>query len=193
MVVGPGVAEVQMRCIDRLRPLAFLALAVGAAWPLPAQLAEVQPGVKVRIRAPSAVGGQVQGFVATRSRDSLSLSTGQGPLVSLPLAAITSVEVSRGKSRTDGAKRGLLWGVPIGVLVMMADAPTDESRCTSEPCTDDLSDAQRLAIGVIGGGGGGAGIGALVGRERWQRLEVTPRLSVGVPRQRFTIGAAVAF
>lgn len=193
MIVDPGVGEVQMRCIDRVRPLALLALVVGAAWPLPAQLAEVQPGVKVRIRAPSAVGGQVQGFVATRSRDSLSLSTGQGPLVSLPLAAITSAEVSRGKSRADGARRGLLWGAPIGLLVMLADAPTGESRCTSETCGDELSDAQRIVVGVVGGGGWGAGIGALIGRERWQRLEVTPRLSASVSRGRITMGAAVPF
>lgn len=180
-----------MRHADRLASVVCLALGIAAARPLTAQLAEVQPGAKVRIRAPSAVGGRIEGIVATRSRDSLSLTTGQGPLVSMPLAAIVSAEVSRGKSRSDGARRGILWGVPIGVLVMLI--PTEDAQCTRSSCPEDLSDAALVGVGVIGGGAWGALIGALVGRERWQELQLTPQVAVGASRRQVALGVAIPF
>ncbi len=88
--------------------LALLASVVATA--AHAQLAELTAGTKVRVRAPSAVAGRVTGVVLSRGADSLMISRENATPVTLTLAALTSLEISRGNSHGRGAVKGALWG-----------------------------------------------------------------------------------
>lgn len=146
------------------------------ARPLAAQgslaLAEVQPGARVRVEAPGIVAGRYEGTVLARSADTLTLGNPSGAPVALPLGAIRSLEISRGKSRTTGAVRGMMWGAPIGAALGIFGIATAE-ECTG--CFESVGDAEALAAFTIAGLLWGAGIGAIVGRERWERFDLPVR------------------
>ena len=162
-----------MRVVSLLFATALLPM---LARPLTAQgsvaLAEVQPGARVRVEAPGIVAGKYVGTVLTRSADTITLGNPSGALVALPLGAIRSLEISRGKSRSAGAVRGMLWGAPIGAaLGIFGIATADE--CTA--CYESVGDAEALAAFTVAGLLWGAGIGAILGRERWERFDLPVR------------------
>ena len=182
-----------------LRPLSVLALSIialsGISAPARAQHTEVQPGARVRIQAPGIVAGRYVGTVLTRSADTLELGTPGTAPIKVPLARITSLELSRGSSRSLGAMRGLAWGAPIGlVLGVIAAAGTDSDPYCFDNCTTSGSDKVAIAAaGALGGAFWGAGIGAIVGRERWERFDMAPRSAFDLRNGRATLGLAVAF
>ena len=151
--------------IANLVLLAALAPArlLGAQTPL----AEVQPGARVRVEAPGIVAGKYVGTVLTRSADTLVLGNPSSAQVKLPVGSIRSLEISRGKSRSAGAVRGMLWGGSIGLAVGVLGVATAED-CLA--CYESVSDDEALALYTVSGLAWGAGIGALVGRERWERF-----------------------
>jgi hypothetical protein len=160
------------------------------AQPLTAQgslaVAEVQPGARVRVEAPGIVAGKYVGTVLSRGADTLTLGSPSTAPVKLPLRAIRSLEISRGKSRSAGAVRGMMWGVPIG-LVLGVFAVATSDNC--DACIEATSDAEGFALFAASGVLWGAGIGALVGRERWERFDLPVRTAFRVgPRS-----AALAF
>lgn len=138
-----------------------------------AQLAELQPGTRVRLRAPSAVAGCLEGTVVTRVADTVTVTRPNAAPVPIPLAAITSVEVSRGKSRSAGAVRGALWGGGVGLVlgVLAAAAPNE---CTGD-CEDEPTDTEMVVATPIVSALIGAPVGAIVGAERWVRLSIPGR------------------
>ena len=81
-----------------LLPVSFIALWAAVA-PARAQLTEIQPGARVRIAAPGIVAGRYVGTVLTRSADTVELGAPGTSPIKVPIARITSVEVSRGSSR----------------------------------------------------------------------------------------------
>jgi hypothetical protein len=142
-----------------------------------AQLAELQPGTRVRLRAPDVVAGRLEGVVVARGADTLALTRPNAVPVGIPLSAITAAEVSRGKSRRTGAVRGALWGAGVGVAlgVLAAVAPDD---CSGEECEDVPSDVETIVIMPIASALTGAAIGAVVGAERWERLAIPTRAAL---------------
>lgn len=182
-----------------LRPLSALALSIvvlsGVSAPARAQLTEVQPGARVRIQAPGVVAGRYVGTVLTRSADTLELGTPGTAPIKVALARISSIEVSRGSSRSLGAMRGVAWGAPIGLLIgVIAAAGTDSDPYCFDNCSTSGSDkAAFVAASTLGGALWGAGIGAIVGRERWERFDVSPRTAFDVRHGSATLGLAVAF
>ena len=160
------------------RSMAVAMLALGAAMTVPvtaaeAQLANLIPGVRARIRAPGSVNGRLTGTVMSRTADSLSIATENGVPLQLPLSALTSVEVSRGKSRSKGALKGALWGGGIGLLSGLFSDSGDQN-CT----TDCHSRGEYAAAGAVGLGITGAAIGAIIGSESWDRLAVPVRTAL---------------
>ncbi len=143
-----------------------------------AQVAELRPGVRVRVRAPSTVAGRLTGTVIARSADSVSLASPNAVPMQVPLSALTSVEVSRGKSRRDGAVRGVLWGAGVGagfgLLVLAAPDYCEQAYAPGTPCSRN-EDASAMVLGSVLTG---ALIGAIVGRERWERLSLPGRVSI---------------
>jgi len=160
-----------------------------------AQLSELQPGARVRIQAPGIVAGRYVGTVLTRGVDTVEVGAPGTAPVRIPLARITSAEVSRGSSRTLGAIRGMVWGAPIGLAIgIVAAAGTDDDPYCFDSCsTGGSNKAELIAGSTLGGAFWGAAIGAIVGRERWERFEIAPRSSVDVRNGRTSIGLAVAF
>jgi hypothetical protein len=184
-----------------LRPLRLTLFLLVALAPFArAQLAEVQPGSRVRIQAPGIVAGRYVGTVLSRTTDTLVLGSTNAAPVQVPIARITSAEVSRGSSRSLGAVQGLKWGVPIGLaLGVIAAASSDNPDavyCTGfDNCgqSDAAYRARVITAGVVGGAIWGAAIGALVGRERWERFDVVPRTSLDYRDGRTHLGVAVRF
>jgi hypothetical protein len=175
--------------------LATMIVALSAAAPARAQLTEMQPGARVRIQAPGIVAGRYVGTVLTRGADTVELGAPGTAPIKVPFSRITSVEVSRGSSRSLGALRGLAWGVPIGLVVgVVAAAGTDDDPYCFDVCsTGNSYKASIIAASTLGGALWGAGIGAIVGRERWERFEIAPRSSFDLRNGRANLGFAVAF
>ncbi len=150
--------------------LAMFAVSVSSA---EAQLANLIPGVRARIRAPGSVSGRLTGTVINRTADSLSIAMENGVPVQLPFSALTSVEISRGKSRSKGAMKGAIWGGGVGLLSGFF-SDSGEPNCTSN-C---VSRGEVVAAGVLGLGLTGAVIGAFVQSEHWDRLDVPVRTAL---------------
>jgi hypothetical protein len=174
--------------------MAIVALA-GMSTPARAQHSEVQPGARVRVQAPGIVAGRYVGTVLTRTADTVELGApGTAPL-KVPFARITSIEVSRGSSRLLGAGRGIAWGAPIGLVIgVIAAAGTESDPYCFDSCSTSGSDkAAIVTAGTVGGAFWGAVIGAIVGRERWERFDMTPQSSFNYRDGRTHFGAAVRF
>src|SRR3982750_3386655 len=96
------------------RPLALVLLALlpllAAAAPLRAQLLDVVPGTRVRLTAPGVLATRFEGTVLRRTSDSLTVASGGGEQLTVPVAGITALELNRGRSHGRGAVRGALWG-----------------------------------------------------------------------------------
>jgi hypothetical protein len=176
----------------RFTSLRFAALIVLSARSLAAQapvpLAEVQPGARVRVDAPGIVAGRYVGTVLTRNDDTFTIGNPTGPPISVPLARIRSLEISRGKSRADGAIRGMLWGAPIGA-VSGAFAGAFSDSC--ETCADKTSTGEAILLFTASGVLWGAGIGAIVGRERWERFDLPVRTSLRFDRRAVSLAFVV--
>jgi hypothetical protein len=168
------------------RPTLIVALAVSCltSSSLAAQIAarpdEIQPGARVRVTAPGVVAARYVGTVLSRSGDSLTIGSPNAMPLAISTSRITSLEISRGKSRADGAIRGMKWGVPIGLaLGAVTIGFADCADCASN--SDDAGSALGwVAINGVSGAIWGAGIGALIGRERWERFDLPQRAAFRV-------------
>jgi hypothetical protein len=154
-----------------------LALTLCSASTLVAQVAvrsdEIQPGARVRITAPGIVAGRYVGTVLSRSGDTVTVGSPNSLPLALPTSRIASLEISRGKSRSEGAKRGIRWGAPIGLALGLLTIGFSDACYDCVNRSDDVG--SRVAwVGVNGASGAlwGAGIGALIGRERWEPFDL---------------------
>ena len=162
-----------------------LALAV-TAWACSGYVADtsVAPGDTVRVTAPSMDTDDSVGTVAALESDTLTVQVeGRADQLALPLASVTSLEVSRGRKSNiaKGAGIGLLAGGASGALFGIVG-------CAADPC--EYPGAVVLFFGVFGGGLGlltGLVVGAATSGERWEavpldglRVSLTPFASDGV-------------
>jgi hypothetical protein len=138
------------------------------------------------VAAPGIVAGRYEGTLLSRTADTLKLGSPNGAPVAIPIARLTSIEVSRGKSRTAGALRGIMWGAPIGLAAGVLSASAVTGDCVG--CTDDYSKAGWIGLSTLSGVLWGAGIGALVGRERWEVFQLAPRTSIGLSTNGVMLG-----
>jgi hypothetical protein len=157
-----------------------------------AQQAELDVGARVRVFAPSLAAKGLEGTVA-HNGDTLVLVV-SGARVRIPATVVQRLELSRGRSGADGARRGVVWGAAFGAV--LGAISTEEARyalggsCVDSEyeCDGTPTAGQRVTyVGtmIIGGAVWGALIGAIVGRERWdaipiERVAVTPLPSGGV-------------
>lgn len=169
-------------------------LVLGAALPAAAQApagqyAEVLPGARVRIIAPGVVAGRYVGTVLSRPGDTVVVASSGGAQVRVPIPSMTSLEVSRGKSRMAGFTRGIQWGTPIGLgfglLTMSSVEGTDQGD------GETWGRGEWAAYSALSGAIWGGIIGAVVGRERWDAYIPQGRVSV-VPHGR-GVGVGLAF
>jgi hypothetical protein len=160
------------------------------ARPLHAQLTEAQPGARVRLEAPGILAGKYEGTVLTRSADTLRVGGPNSAPVTVPVDRLTSFELSRGSSRLLGAKHGTYWGSAVGLVLGLAVLPSFAS-CSS---CGDISNGEQASFVfymTVSGALYGAGIGAIVGRERWERFDLTPRPVMGFRAGRPVLGLSL--
>lgn len=165
-----------------------------------AQGTEIVPGARLRIAAQGVVAGQLVATVLSRTADSLVLGgPGMQPLT-VAVSRLTSIEVSRGKSRLDGAIRGIKWGVPISVGFASLIAP-GLTRCDLvagvRRCGLEASTGDKVGFALVGGPlvgiFYGAPIGALIGAEKWERFEPITRTSFIMHQGRPGMGMSLSF
>ena len=188
-----------MRCRP-LRTIAAIvwcsAMAIPRASAQLAPLVELQPGARVRVQAPLVVAGPLEATVVARARDTVTLTTSRGTAIHLPLEAITSAEVSRGRSHGAGAVKGLAWGAGAGLVVgvlgaIAYDARSDE--CGAEPCDNNWSPGEVVAGGFVTGAVLGAGIGAIKGVEHWERLTIPTYVALRRSRDGLMLAVTIPF
>ena len=162
----------------RLPTLIIALLAV--ARPLHAQLTEAQPGARVRLEAPGILAGGYEGTILARTADSIRVGGPNSQPLTLPIDRLTSFEVSRGTSRSLGAKTGVVWGSAVGLILALVALPSIRS---CDYCSDMPGDQTSFVLYMTSSGAlWGAGIGALIGRERWERFDLQRTSVVLDPR-----------
>ena len=114
----------------------------------------------------------VTGRVSATAADRIELQPDSGePALSIPLATVSKVEISRGRaSRGQGARAGAKWGALLGGGLGAVSLGIQHQQVGD----GGSSVGKAAALGAFSGGlfGGliGAGIGAARGGDRWERL-----------------------
>lgn len=174
----------------------LLPIALGYVPDACAQLTEAQPGARVRVQAPGIIAGQYVGTVLAREPGLIRLGSPDAAPIEVPIDRITSLEISKGKSRLAGAGRGMKWGIPIGLgLGLLAAASSnEESRIYYDGGfgTDTVSKTEIVLWSGLAGALWGAAIGAFIPKEHWERFELAPRTGFD-DRRRMQLGVRVAY
>ena len=164
-----------------MRHLRFILIALFATTssPLAAQEVPVEPGARVRVKAPPQQPDWVDGTVVGWESESLVLQPEEpGTPLTLARDQITELDVYDGRKGHALLGAGIGFGVGVGWTVALL---SNESICNPE----ETCDAGDWAKGIAIFGGAGAGLGALVGllikTDRWEavpleriRLSLTP-------------------
>lgn len=169
--------------ITRLRYATLASLLLAS--PLVAQVAH--PGIGVRVRAPGVLFDRFEGVYLGHAGDTLLLGNDDRGPVRVPSAAVTQLELSRGRSHWKGALRGALWGAGIGVALgalTVASTTPEDSISGSEK-------ASFLATMTAGGAELGAIIGAIVGRRVWVATQPSVLLTAAMDRPRVAVRVAI--
>ena len=139
-----------------------------------AQVSELRPGAYVRIRAPGVVAGELECTVLALDRDTLRVARPGSASMVVPLASITRAAVFRGRTRGAGARKGAKWGAGVGLGLGLFNIGF--SDCSGTHCETSDNVAGVAAFTAVG-----AGVGALVGTvvraERWERVQLPPRVA----------------
>jgi len=142
---------------------------------LPAQQqTTLLPGQRVRVTSTSSK--DVTGVVSQVRADSIVVFTEPtGATLAFATPDLRKVDVSRGRSAAEGAKKGALWGAGIGAgfaVLVAAIAASDSNQ-------NDNYSVGEFAANMIGGGlTWGVVIGAFVKAERWDHVAFQPRIGL---------------
>jgi hypothetical protein len=156
-----------------LIPFLFLVLPPSAV----AQVAGVEQGDKIRVRAPGVLTAKTTGIVTGITRDSLQFMHRDSSIL-LSIASIEQLEVSTGQRRYAG--RGALigagsLGITFGLLAMSSDTDCDNEEGW---CIDIFSKKDAFYGGLIAGVLLGSASGAIIGhftlRDKWENIEIIP-------------------
>jgi hypothetical protein len=152
------------------------AILTGAAYLVPLfcvsaqQTTALHPGQRVRVTSTSSK--DVTGVVSQARTDSIVVFTEPtGATITFATPDVRKVDVSRGRSAAEGAKKGALWGAGIGAgfaVLIAAIAASDNNQNAHY-------NVGEFAANMVGGGlTWGAVIGAFVKAERWDHVAFQP-------------------
>jgi hypothetical protein len=171
------------------RTPAVLALAIVLLAPTTnAQIANVPPGAHVRVHAPTIAARPFEATVLGRFDDTLAVQLDDRPPLRIWMARIRVLEVGR-PSRAAGALRGAGFGFPVGLGIAyygVTSRHCDEFTCTHGQFGPAVG-TTALAMGA------GAVIGALIGGEKWDSLDLLPHASSLVVPASGGLGVRLAF
>lgn len=140
-------------------PLALLVCTMAVQAEAQVRVTPFPEGTRVRVAAPEVLPSRITGRVAEMRSDTLLLMRGRND-VAVPLTAVRSLEISRGRDRLRGGAIGVLAGAVAGLAW---------GAILDVGCTD-------YCFGVVVGPllfAPIVGVGyALVGTERWERIPV---------------------
>ena len=161
----------QARRVRFLVVAALVFVPVSVAAP---QVSELRPGAYVKIRAPGVLGGEVEWTILTLDRDTLRVARPGSAPMAVPLASITRATIYRGRTREAGARKGAKWGAGVGLGLGLFNIGF--SDCSGTHC-----ETSDNVVGVVAFTAVGAGVGALVGTvlraDRWERVQLPPRVA----------------
>lgn len=150
---------------------------------------ELLPGARVRVAAPGVLAGRYVGTVLSRASDTVVVANSAGAQIRVPFTSMTSLEISRGKSRMAGFKRGVIWGAPIGLGFGLLTTSSVDGTYQGDGQT--WGRGEWVAYSIISGALWGGGIGALIGRERWDPYLQQSRVSIVPHGRAVQVGVAV--
>ena len=132
-------------------------------------------GKKVRLLAAAIVSGHIEGVVLETDQQSLVISQAVGTRLRVPRQTVTRLEVSTGRRRH--TLKGMCVGAGLFALLAISSA---------------ASTPGDTALAALAGGGWGAGIGTLIGGERWSTIPLDhvspgPTTSTTPSRLAFTV------
>jgi hypothetical protein len=167
-----------------------------------AQPAIVRPGARVRIDAPGFTAVPTSAFILSMTPDSITIGDEKLLPLSIPRAAIRGLELGGEKDRWLGAKKGTVigseWGAGLGLII----AATTDSLCQGGWALDSRRSCHAVTtsdrfvgfgVGVLVGAFYGAGIGYLVGSQRWDKVELPTRPTVGWREGRPALSWSLSF
>jgi hypothetical protein len=163
---------------------AFAVMMLAQAAVIGAQVPTIPLGTRVRLDAPRPNAG-LAGTVRSQSADSITIETDDSTRV-VSLALVRRIDVSEGRSRGDGALRGMkIGGLGLGgsmaVFLVAGYIASPNHNCGgADECLDPIASLPYLVpASALIGGLAGALIGATAGAERWDRLYPRPvRVSI---------------
>lgn len=160
----------------------------------PEALSALPIGTRVRVIAPGAFEGSRVGAVLRVEADTLSIVGASGARASVPLATITGLELSAGRTRDRGRTRGMAVGAVLAGAAVGAMVWTGTEVCLGyETCL--TSDPAGAAGGFLVGAIPGALIGAIIGlpgrREEWRALPLDGVRGVSLTPNRIGVTLAV--
>jgi hypothetical protein len=174
-----------MKQSESIRLIVLLAVSAATALPARSQetrdtFAPVMVGSRVRLFAPSAIAGRIQGTVMETNDKTLLLSTNDHQPLRVPRAAITQLELSTGRS--GNPLKGALIGAGIGGALFAAVPKGD--YCGNVRFGESCSGrGELIAEGLVGGALWGALFGWLIKHDRWSAVPLDPvKLSVAPTR-----------
>jgi hypothetical protein len=149
-----------------------------------APLAELQQGVRIRLRAPAAgLHGTTTAVVASLVRDTLYVSELADPpnlrgveRFAVPLRTIRHLDEFLGtESRVERGRSGVVWGVAVYAVLAMAYIVHENATCHGSGCFGDGYAWISLGGGVPVAAVVGGVIGYALPIERWQRVDLRQR------------------
>jgi hypothetical protein len=147
-----------------------------------AQLPTLLPGSRVRVEADPQ--SKIQGTVMSQTRDSIVVAASGAVHTTLPSGDVSLVKVSLGKSHMTGAIKGAKIGAVVlgGLGALFGYALGDLENY-------DAADYAAVAAGsAFYGALWGAGIGSLIGAEKWKTVYRRDVLGVQAAPARSGIG-----
>ncbi len=157
-----------------------------------AQLLELDPGARIRIRAPGEIAGRLTGVVTARTAEAVTITRPNAAPLAVPFSKLTSLDISRGKSRLRGAGKGTLWGVGSGLLLGLIAPPDSTCSYGTGSCTPP-SRGEFMGTMVLGSVIIGASVGAIVGSEVWASAVLPSRLALLPPTRTQSMGIMVGW
>jgi hypothetical protein len=158
----------------------LVALALGDTVAAAQALPQLHSGMRVRIRAPTVVDGQLTGKIASRTAEALVVTDERRGEFTVPFAALSELNVSRGKSHSAGALKGAMWGagLGLGVGLMFAAVPNSDRHSQSGYGLGPPTAEEGILLGFGGGLVIGFSLGGLAGSERWDGVHVPASIAV---------------